>query len=335
MTDETDVRSRFREIAVGRTGGRRAPYKPLLVLWTIGRCLRGEPRLTPYERTDRALARLIGRFGPHGRSTSTHYPFWRMTEDRVWELDRPGLVRTTKSGDPFKEDLRNHKIRGGLTEADYTAFRRNPDLAHRIADSLVAEHFPPGLQEEVLEETLGPLSDRRAEEAKNRNPWILTKRRRRDPGFRNRVLEAYDNQCAVCAFSARLLGRPLALEAAHIRWHECEGPAVVGNGLALCALHHHLFDSGAFTILPDLEVRVAREIRGAGTDRALGQYDGRALRAPLHEQTAQPDPQFLLWHGREVFRNPEGPDPLWHGQEVFRNPEGPDPFAERCADRDA
>jgi putative restriction endonuclease len=41
------------------------------------------------------------------------------------------------------------------------------------------------------------------------------------------------------------------LEAAHIKWFQAKGPDIEANGLALCALHHKVFDLGAFTILPD------------------------------------------------------------------------------------
>ena len=57
--------------------------------------------------------------------------------------------------------------------------------------------------------------------------------------------------CAHTPTSARcaaLTGRsadiPSALEAAHVRWHSQEATHGVANALALCALHHALFDLG-------------------------------------------------------------------------------------------
>jgi predicted restriction endonuclease len=38
----------------------------------------------------------------------------------------------------------------------------------------------------------------------------------------------------------------VGIEAAHVRWHSQAGPDVVANGLALCALHHALFDLAIF-----------------------------------------------------------------------------------------
>ena len=40
------------------------------------------------------------------------------------------------------------------------------------------------------------------------------------------------------------------LEAAHLKWYRAHGVDEVPNGIAMCALHHRVFDLGAFKILP-------------------------------------------------------------------------------------
>ncbi len=303
MEIRQDLWNRFQNLRTFRQGNRRAPHKPLLVLWAIGRCLRGERRWARYSEVDAQLTQLIRLFGPHYKSPiKTEVPFWRLSHDKVWELDRPHLVKVTNSGDPSKPDLKNHDIHGGLLERDYAAFRSDPLLAQEVAVSLVARHFPPILQDEVLVRTGIPPGAPEDDLAAGWPEWVNTRRRWRDPAFRQQVLLAYEHRCAVCEFSGRLFDKPLALEAAHIQWHAYRGPAVVRNGLALCTLHHELFDWGAFTILPSLQIKVAQGFQGAGVEAALGQYDGRSLRAPPREEQARPGREFLSWHMNEVFR---------------------------------
>ena len=51
----------------------------------------------------------------------------------------------------------------------------------------------------------------------------------------------------------RALGRyPVGIEAAHIRWHSQQGPDEITNALALCALHHTLFDLNYFPLKKSL-----------------------------------------------------------------------------------
>ena len=299
-----DLKRRFQALNVWKRGDKRAPHKPLLAMWAIGRCLRGEPRLVSYELVDQELGDLLCRFGPHRRTIHTEDPFWRMQRDGVWELDRPKIVRSNKERGAYKSDLRRHRIRGGLTKADYSMLQANPKVAWQIAEYLVASHFPASLHDSVLEATNTVADTVVRAEVWDSDDWTVGHRRRRDPKFRARVLRAYGSRCAVCEYAGRMRGEPLAIQAAHIKWHEAKGPPKVENGLALCALHHDLFDAGAFTLLPDLKVAVADAVGGAGVEPALGQYHGHFLRAPPIDGFARPEPRFLAWHRTEVFRAP-------------------------------
>lgn len=305
MTARSNILDRYQTLTVWKNGDLRAPNKPLLVLWAIGRCLSGKPRLTPYSLVERELEKLLRQFGPPRKTIHTEAPFWRLQGDGVWELDRPGLVKAPK-GNPSERDLRVHDIHGGLTESDYEAFRAQPPLALQVAADLADKHFPYTLHDPILDATRiteGLASLREAETAER---WLINRRRWRDPRFRASVLKAYGERCAVCEFAARLSDTPLALEAAHIKWHQAKGPNTIENGLSLCSLHHDLFDSGAFTILPEFKVVVADVVGGVGADAALGRYHGAPLRAPPLEGFPKPDALFLRWHRKEVFKEPLG-----------------------------
>ena len=61
----------------------------------------------------------------------------------------------------------------------------------------------------------------------------------RSPQFRQAVLEAYENCCAMCGLQLELI------EAAHLVPHaHPNGLDIVPNGIALCALHHKSLDTG-------------------------------------------------------------------------------------------
>lgn len=75
-------------------------------------------------------------------------------------------------------------------------------------------------------------------------------------GFRERVLDAYREQCALC----RLWHSEL-LDAAHIIPDgEPRGEATVDNGIALCKLHHAAFDGFFLGIRPDYVIEVRSDI---------------------------------------------------------------------------
>lgn len=295
---------RFRRLRVWSRYGWRAPYKPLMILWAIGRCLRCEERMATFEQARAEVGALAARFGPYRRrnpSAVMHQPFWRLQNDGVWEIDRPNLVTVNSAGAAHISDLVQHKICGGLTEAYYHALRNDPQLAWRVAMNLLAAHFPESIHDHILD-SVGidePIADPGVELVES-----LTFRRPRDPAFRRAVLVAYANRCAVCEMSLNVSGSVVALEAAHIRWHASGGSDEVRNGLALCVLHHKLFDLGAFTLLPDLRVFVSSKVEGRGADNALERYHRAHLLAHPNSDEKMPAPEYLCWHRREVFRSP-------------------------------
>jgi putative restriction endonuclease len=108
-------------------------------------------------------------------------------------------------------------------------------------------------------------------EARRQYLTTLTQRRLHQESFRQRVLQAYQTQCAIC----RLRHTEL-LEAAHILpdGHP-KGEPIVPNGLALCKLHHAAFDQHILGVRPDLIVEVRLDI--------LHEVDGPMLKYGLQE----------------------------------------------------
>jgi putative restriction endonuclease len=124
----------------------------------------------------------------------------------------------------------------------------------------------------------------------------------RRPGFAEEVLRAYGYACAVCGFDGALGRNPVAIEAAHIRWHSQQGPDEVANALALCTLHHALLDLGVLGLTLDLHVLVSSlYVARNAAGQAVHTLHGTALRPPQPGQPA-PAAAHVSWHGRLVFK---------------------------------
>ena len=80
--ERADIIRLFGQISVWKRGSQRAPHKPLLLLYAIAKCARGEGRQIPFREVDEALRPLLVEFGPPRKSYHTEYPFGacRMTE---------------------------------------------------------------------------------------------------------------------------------------------------------------------------------------------------------------------------------------------------------------
>jgi putative restriction endonuclease len=283
----------FGGIHVWSRGAERAPHKPLLLLYALGRCSCGEPRLIPYADVDRELRSLLVQFGPHRKSLHPEYPFWRLRNDGLWQLQGAELVQPRASNnDAKKSELLKHHVQGGFPEPIFAALRANPRLLAAVAQGLLDQSFPASMHEDIL----GAVGLDLTQSIVARSP--------RDPAFRARVLTAYEHRCAVCGYDVRLGSVSVGIEAAHIKWHQAGGPDVEGNGLALCALHHKLFDRGAFTVSAAGRVELSEQLHGsAGFHELLLAHHGRPVRPPPNPGH-RPSSSFLAWHHKEVFQGP-------------------------------
>ena len=157
-------------------------------------------------------------------------------------------------------------------------------------------HFPESIRQDVLDAvglSLEPTYVQGCDPAA----------RRRNPAFRDKVLLAYEYRCCVCGHDLRLKQQVIGLEAAHIKWFQAGGPDIEQNGLALCPLHHKVFDLGAFTIRPsDYVILFSQHLLGNAEN--LLSYHGSAIQLP-QSAAYLPKAEFLDWHEDQVFKKPE------------------------------
>lgn len=292
--NETEFLTKIDQLTIWKNGDVRAPNKPLMLLLALSQLHNFDKQQLLYEEADPLLTELLEEFGPPRKGYKTNDPFWRLEGDGIWETTAPPIIRPQSGGGNInKSDLIRHKVTGGFSHEVLHLFKHNPFLIHQTAQLILDRHFPTTYHDDILaalglglEETI--TSTRR--------------RRKRDPAFREAVLSAYGYACAVCGFQVMLAKKHLALEAAHIKWHQAKGPDHVSNGLALCSLHHELLDRGAFTVNPYGLIEVSEKAEGnAGFDSWLGKFHHQPLEKPL-DSVQEPAPEYLLWHRKQVFK---------------------------------
>ena len=290
MTRE-DIIQGFETLIQGRSGGKRAPHKPLLALYAIGKLLRGEDRLISYTGDiEENLGNLLKEFGPRSDRYNTHYPFWRLQNDGLWEVSDAGKIGQTDSGDPHITDLRDHNVSGGFQEAIFEQLQNDSELTFDIIHSLLYAHFPPSFHKDILQAVDIKL------------PLQAFDTRTRSSNFRINVLRAYEYKCAICGFDVKLGTSPIALEASHIKWESHGGPSETMNGLALCVMHHKLFDRGAFTLSRQWQILVSDDVHGSvGRQEWLMAFHGQTISFP-QRRSYYPEMEFISWHVNEVFQ---------------------------------
>lgn len=296
----------FDRIRFWQKGDKRAPHKPLLILLSLGRLQRGESEVAEFSELDKPLQALIDEFGPSGAGKNRHLPFWHLATDNdggLWQIKGPdSILKRARGATPTLTELRQHHVAAGFSPDVLHALKQDPNLLAEVSRRLLEAHFPESIHADILATVGLNLVDTRKARSEQGEYGV----RHRDPGFRERVLRAYEYRCCVCGYDLRLGQVSIGLEAAHIKWFQAGGPDTENNGLALCALHHKIFDLGAFTILPDTYTLVFSQHVNAGgqtKDTYLSRH-GKPLIRP-QSPGYLPDKPFLDWHQEQVFKAPQ------------------------------
>jgi putative restriction endonuclease len=171
-----------------------------------------------------------------------------------------------------------YPVSRGVYQAIYPVFLVDEDRARQeFAVDVMERPVAPGQSDVMLD---------------RRYVHRLTLHRLHQAVFRPRVLQAYEQRCAMCR-----LGHLPLLDAAHILpdGHE-RGDPVVPNGLTMCKIHHAAYDANIIGIRPDRIVQVRTdilaEIDGPMLRHGLQEMHGSAIYLPRHRRD-HPDPSRL------------------------------------------
>ncbi|GGO86681.1 phosphorothioated DNA-binding restriction endonuclease [Wenjunlia tyrosinilytica] len=291
-----------------QVGVRRAPHKPLLLLWLLGRFAESGTTAVTYEAAEDPVSRLINDFGtplsdPARARQRAAMPFVHL-ERTLWDpRDRDGNAIA-----------RNAPDRGSWLRANGAVGRLRPEVERLLAEPetlasaarlLLDQHFTPALEAPICDAAdldLPALELSSVELSAQELSALPRQRRPRRASFAEEVLHAYAFACAMCGYDGALGRHPVGLEAAHVQWHSQNGPDEPANALALCSLHHALFDFGVLGLTEDLRIKVsAVYVARSAAGRAVDALDGQPLATPRpgRPTTAR---SFVAWHDRQVFK---------------------------------
>lgn len=307
MNDEsTELLNRIHALRTYRQGDRRAPHKPLLILYAIAQLQHGN-RSIPFEDVKQGLDPLLLAYAPPvKRRHQPELPYWHLATDGLWIVADADRLDRQASGFPTMAALRNSTA--GFPDSIADQLSNDKTLVNSIVRQLLDEHFAPSTHDDILDsialniETKNVVSEKLVD---------YTVNRRRDPQFREHVLRAYEYRCAFSGFRAALNGSYFGCEAAHVQWHSHNGPDNLSNGIALEPTIHKLFDVGAWSLTDDRTIIVSSHFTGTDeTVERIRSQHGQPLRPPLPGEPSLNN-EYIRWHRESelggVFRSPALP----------------------------
>ena len=270
-----------------KRGNQRAPHKPLLFLYALGQWQQGIKELN-WNTTAPILTQLLHQFGSNAAKQSPENPWGRLVSDGLWTLQPAAELI---NGNFHAREFERLNSTGSLSNEVQRELLNNPELLITWVWEILNEQFPSSLHADLLSAC-----------GLEMEPTTVAKeKRKRDPNFAQIVLANYQYQCAICGYNLQLNRQSIGLEAAHIQWHAYDGPDDVTNGLALCPLHHKLFDFGAFALSDELNIIISPKLHGSHSQTLANHHNQPLYRNNIRFE--EPKTEYLRWQRSEVFKS--------------------------------
>ncbi len=277
----------------------RYPYRSLFLLWLIGQIAQDDqqreasPVQVRFKECEKTLGELLA---PHrvGKTTpKPEYPFvYLARHDKFWTVQDSNGKNVYEMPQARREKVTflRSEVEGSV-QPQFEQAMRDEYVRSRVVEQILDLGFPETQHDQVLEQT--KLTDH-----------VALVRTPRHPRFRKIVLHAYANRCCFCGFKTQLDNDPVGLEAAHVRMHSMGGPDQVSNGVALCVLHHRLFDRGALGIDSKHRILVSEHVHPVdGTPpNDIRSLVRRKIYLPVGANLP-PAKEHLEWHYENLFKH--------------------------------
>jgi putative restriction endonuclease len=151
-----------------------------------------------------------------------------------------------------------------------------PDAREVVRQKIIEVYFPEQAEKIRLaiseNQEINSIENLLLKSAENKTAdisKIVTDTPKRNIAFRRAIIRLYDYTCAACRLRIITLEGETAVEAAHIFPFAKSFDDSIGNGLALCPLHHWSFDKGLFSIEDNYKMIVSTNFEESGNEAFL------------------------------------------------------------------
>ena len=294
---------RIRRLNVNRNHGNPAPHKPLLLLAVIDFIEQNKVlnnRIEPSTEFVEAFLKywnLIRSDRPR-----IFLPFYYLRSDGFWHL----YAKPDKAIYEFRSMSQiAENIAYASFDDDLFTLLAKPDTRELIRYAIIETYFPndavifrAAINENQQNFSLENLLSHQANLEREKN----LDKPKRSPLFRGVIMRLYDYTCAACRFRLVTLDGMTVVDAAHIIPFSISHDNSIGNGLALCKLHHWAFDNGLISIDDDFCLLISPRFEENGNEAfLLRQLHSRKIFLPK-QQSFLPSFGAIQWHRNNKFQ---------------------------------
>jgi putative restriction endonuclease len=261
---------RIRQLNRNRNRGVPAPHKPLLLLAVIDLIEQGKVLNNEIEPSTQFVEAFLKYWNLIRTDRPRIFlPFYHLKSDGFWHLriKEGGMIYPFRSMTQIAENVTyahfDEDLFILLTQTDTREIIRQTIIETYFSDEI--EMFRAAINENQTSYALENLLNRQT----TFDAGTVLDKPKRSRLFRGVIMRLYDYTCAACRFRLVTLDGTTAVDAAHIVPFSVSQDDGIGNGLALCKIHHWAFDSGLISIDDNFCLLVSSAFEERGNEAFL------------------------------------------------------------------
>jgi putative restriction endonuclease len=290
MKKQIDFEHEIENLKVNKVGALVSLHKPLLLLLTISEILRGHENQFLYDEIETTLSQLLSKYGlKNSLKVNPQYPFVYLAGNKnLWECS----INKTQLLHPGAANRKEVLGSIGKFPNDFFNFLITSKNGLSVLFKILNQYWPEAYHQDILNdlgifETISDLN-------------FVQKKSERSRKFVEEVLDAYERKCAICSQSIRIAETLIGIDACHIKPIQHFGLDSIGNGIALCKIHHWGLDRGAITFSKDMNLTVSKKLNGNKLDEFFTNFENKQIFIPRYAEL-QLDVNNVLYHEKYIF----------------------------------
>jgi putative restriction endonuclease len=302
---------KIESLRVGRAHGAPAPHKLLLLLAVIDLIEAGEIQTNQIEPSPRLVEAFLRYWKHVGTGHARVFlPFYHLRTSSFWHLHpRKGKELVLGSVRAFNAMSQlTSTVAYASFDSELFTLLLKPESREYARQTIIDKHLPhhrPVIEGIVNENrAVTSVEQKLLQQAEKSSAVVeVPESPIRSAAFRSVIMKLYDYTCAACRLRIITFDGGSAVDAAHIIPFSLSHDDGIGNGLALCKIHHWAFDSGLLSLDDRYKLLVSSAFDETGPVALLlrNLRDNLILLPP--QKPFHPALHALRWHRANRFQS--------------------------------
>jgi hypothetical protein len=144
-----DIFKKFESVRTYQEDDGPSLHKPVLLLIALSHCYKNHQRMIHYSQLDNEFKHFFLKFNIKGKFENSYYPFGKLENDGIWEVENSKDLMRTSVGHLHKNELLEKNVSGGFSKEIQELIAQDKNIAIKIINQLLSKYFSADVHDDI------------------------------------------------------------------------------------------------------------------------------------------------------------------------------------------